>query len=290
MKKVLSIFLILLTSIILWKCASQTTPTGGPKDEDPPILKKSIPANKQINFKDKSVELIFDELIKLNNAKEEIIITPAPGKDVQFIAKQNKVFIEPKIAWKDSTTYSISFRDGIQDLNEGNSAEDLHLAFSTGQTIDSLALSGTITESLTEKIPERITIALYQEDTFDIFKHTPIFFTKAKKDGSFKIENLKSGFYNVYAFDDKNKNLKVESKTEKFGFLPEPIFLEKNVDTLAISIYLIDSRPLKINSIRNTGLPILSGNQPMQKSITLLATLTLKLTSTTNLLLTTASA
>lgn len=253
MKKAFGILLILSASILVWRCASQTTPTGGPKDEDPPVLKKSVPTNKQTNFKGKSLELIFDELVKVNNAKEEIIITPSPGAEILFRAKQNKVYIEPKNGWMDSTTYSLAFREGIQDLNEGNSAEDLHLAFSTGATIDSLQISGTLTESLTEKIPEKIIVALYQSDTFDIFKHSPIFFTKTKKDSSFRIENLKQGIYYVYAFEDKNKNLKVESRTEKFGFLPNPILVDKNIDTLQIAIYQIDSRPLKINSIRNTG-------------------------------------
>lgn len=258
MRKIVCLILILSTSIILWKCASQTTPTGGPKDETPPTLKKSIPANNETNFKGKVIELTFDELLQLNNPKEEIIITPTPGKEILFTLKQNKVLIEPKNGWADSTTYSITFREGIKDMNEGNPVEDLHLAFSTGPTIDSLQITGKITESLTEKIPEKITVALYQEDTFDIFKHSPSFFTKTKADGTFQLENLKAGTYYVYAFDDKNKNLKVESKNEKFAFLPNSIPsvllpIKKGADTLSITLYQIDSRPLKISSIRNTG-------------------------------------
>ena len=253
MKKAIGYLLVISTSFLLWKCASQTTPTGGPKDEDAPILKRSNPTNKQTSFKGKQVELIFDEFLKLNNPKEEIIINPDLGKDTQFIVKQNRVYITPKIGWRDSTTYSISFREGIQDLNEGNPAEELHLAFSTGATIDSLEINGKVTQSLSEKIPEKITVALYLSDTFNIFLHTPPIFTKTKKDGTFKFENLQAGEYMIYAFDDKNKNLKIESKTEKFGFLSNPILPQINTDTLSLAIYQIDSRLLKINSIRNTG-------------------------------------
>ena len=253
MRKIIGTILILVASVILWKCASQTTPTGGPKDEDPPILQESIPTNNQTSFTSKTIELKFDESVKLNNPKEEIIINPTPDKDIQFIAKQNRVLIQSKNGWKDSTTYSISFGEGVQDLNEGNPADELKLAFSTGSTIDSLSVLGKITQALSEKIPERITVALYQQDTFDIFEHSPHYFTRTKKDGLFKIDNLKPGRYFIYAFDDKNKNKKVDSKTEKFGFLPEPLQLETNTDTLAISIYQIDSRPIKISSIRNTG-------------------------------------
>ncbi len=253
MRKIIGIILILVASVILWKCASQTTPTGGPKDEDPPILLESTPTNNQTNVNSKTIELTFNELVKLNTPKEEIIINPTPDKDLQFIAKQNRVLIQSKNGWKDSTTYSISFGEGVQDLNEGNPAEKLKLAFSTGSTIDSLSILGKITQALSEKIPEKITVALYQQDTFDIFEHSPQYFTRTKKDGFFKIDNLKAGRYFVYAFDDKNKNSKVDSKTEKFGFLPEPLQLQANTDTLAISVYQIDSRPIKISSIRNTG-------------------------------------
>jgi len=253
MKQLLGIFLIIVASIILVRCASQTTPTGGPKDEIPPKLKESSPSKNETNFNQKTIELTFDELVKLYNPKEEIIINPSPGKDIQFIAKQNRVIIQSKNGWMDSTTYSISFNDGIQDLNEGNPPKELQLAFSTGATIDSLIILGKVTQSLTEKIPEKITVALYEHDTFNIFEHTPKYSTKTKKNGFFKIVNLKPGSYFLYAFDDKNKNAKVDSKTEKFGFLANPIDLQKNTDTLAISVYLVDSRPIKINSIRNTG-------------------------------------
>ena len=253
MKKVLGLILIIVASIILVKCASQTTPTGGPKDETAPKLKESTPIQNQTNFNEKTIELTFDELVKVNNPKEEIIINPNPGKDIQFIAKQNRVVIQSKNGWNDSTTYNISFNNGIQDLNEGNAPKELQLAFSTGTTIDSLSILGKVTQSLTEKIPEKITVALYEQDTFNIFEHSPQYSTKTKKNGFFKLVNLKPGRYFLYAFDDKNKNAKVDSKTEKFGFLPLPIELEKSTDTLAISIYLVDSRPIKINSIRNTG-------------------------------------
>lgn len=59
----------LLFYIFLAACASLTTPTGGPKDVKPPELVRSVPANKQANFKGKAVEVEFNEDIKLNNPR-----------------------------------------------------------------------------------------------------------------------------------------------------------------------------------------------------------------------------
>lgn len=233
-------------------CASVTSPTGGPKDETAPVLEYSNPANNQKNFKGFELELTFSELIKLKDAKEEILITPSPGKDTKFSVKKNKLIIEPQNAWEENTTYNINFRDGVQDLNEGNPAENLRIAFSTGPVIDSLIIAGRVKETFSEKAPDKITVALYQSDTFNIYNHTPTYFTKSNKEGVFSIQNLKSGNYYVYAFDDKNKNLKVDSKTERFGFKTMPIILNQNADSTIVSLIAIDARPLQLMAVRHT--------------------------------------
>ncbi|MBS1506900.1 MAG: Ig-like domain-containing protein [Bacteroidetes bacterium] len=245
-------FLFILPALLLFQCARQTQPNGGPKDVDPPQLLTSNPEYGQKNFSGETIELTFDEDIKLKDAKEEILITPSPGPKTKFVAKKKKVIITPENKWLENTTYSIAFREGIQDLNESNPAEDLHLAFSTGPEIDSLEIKGSIYEAFQEKIPEKITIALYQQDTFDIFKHKPAYFTKANKRGQFSIPNLKAGEYNIYAFDDKNKNLKVDSRSERFGFLSKKISLPEQSDSVKIEIIHLDSRPLKVTTVRNS--------------------------------------
>lgn len=243
-----------ILSFPLWQCANQTTPMGGPKDTIPPKLIKSNPEHKQKNFDGKTVDVTFDEYVTLFNAKDEILISPQVGKDVDFKFKKTTVSITPKEGWKDSTTYTIAFREGIKDLTEGNPPENLRLAFSTGPNIDSSSITGKVRLALTEKIPEKITVALYQADTFDIFEHSPTYFTITDKRGKFSLENIKDGKYRIYAFDDKNKNLKVESRTERFGFLGDSIDLHGSTDSLTISLVTLDTRAPKLNSIRNTGL------------------------------------
>lgn len=237
--------------LLVTACANIAMPTGGPRDIKPPELVSSIPSNNDRNFSGKTIELTFNEDIKLKDPKEEILIVPTVGKNTLFTVKKKKLIIEPESELQPNTTYSISFRDGVQDLTEGNPAENLRLAFSTGATIDSLSISGRIEEISTEKIPLKITIALYQSDTFDIFKHSPIYFTKSDKRGVFSLSNLKADKYFIYAYDDKNKNLKVDSKTEKFGFLEKPIDPLTNKDSLQIPITQIDSRPPIVTNIRH---------------------------------------
>jgi uncharacterized protein (DUF2141 family) len=244
----ISIYILLFVG-----CATITNPNGGPKDVRPPRLESSIPANKQTNYKGKTVELTFNEPVKLNNAKDEIIISPSAGKEVEFKVKKNQVFITPKDGWRDSTTYSILFREGVKDVTEGNVPVNLKLAFSTGNMIDSLSIIGKVTELLKGSALDKMTVAIYQQDTFDIFTDVPAYFTKTDKRGRFSLDNIKNGNYKIYAFDDKNKNLKVESRTEKFGFLAGDLELQKNTDSLRLPLIMLDMRMPKILSIRNIG-------------------------------------
>lgn len=247
------IICFLVIAFTLYRCANQITPTGGPRDKRPPVLLESKPTNNEKNVKLKSIELTFDEYVKLNNPKEEIMISPSPGKDVDIVNKGPKVTITPKEKWRDSTTYSIAFREGIKDITEGNVPVNLKLAFSTGPYIDSLRVTGNVEEILKGLRAEKITVALYSSDTFDIFTDIPDYFTKTNKRGQFSIENIRAGEYGIYAFDDKNKNLKVESRAERYGFLSTKLDLKKNIDSLRLGIFMLDSRQPKISAIRNAG-------------------------------------
>lgn len=239
-----------LLFLLLLGCAKQTQPTGGPKDEKPPQLLTTVPKNGSVNFKGSEILLVFSELVQLNKPKEEIIISPAV-KETETIFRKDQVILRFKEPLKDSTTYSINFREAVQDLTEKNSAKNLKLAFSTGPFLDSLSISGSTFDQLTNKPLRDITVAVhYINDTFNIFKHRAEIFTKADDAGNFLIENLKATNFFIYAFHDKNKNLIVDSRSEKYGFLSKPISLTEKQKGIAIPLVSLDARSLKLISAR----------------------------------------
>ncbi len=243
---------LLTISFLVQQCAKQTSPTGGPKDETPPTLMQSSPAHQEVNFKGKEIKLTFDELIQLNNPREQLIITPGIGKKFETTARKNKVVLVLNSELQDSTTYSVNFRECVQDLNEKNPAV-LKLAFSTGSYIDSLNVTGTVTDILSDKGANNYTVALTPaSDTFNIFKHPASWIALTDKQGRFAIENLKPGKYFIYAFEDINKNLTVDSKSEKYGFKSDDIGLEGAVDSVKIQAFKLDASKLKLISSRPT--------------------------------------
>jgi uncharacterized protein (DUF2141 family) len=244
---------LLLYALFTLSCARQTTPTGGPRDTIPPNLIQSLPENGTINFQGTTIQLTFNEAVILNNPREQLIITPDLGKPVDARVKKNTVILDLETELLPNTTYAINFREGIQDITEKNPAQNLKVAFSTGTYIDSLSITGKVTDALTTKESKDATVALFQSDTFNIFVYRPTYFTKADAKGIFKIENLKPGSYYLYAFEDKNKNLIVDSKIESYGFVPELLQLSTNLDSIPVPMVRLDSRPLIITGARPSG-------------------------------------
>jgi uncharacterized protein (DUF2141 family) len=244
--------ILLLTSLIAQQCAKQTAPTGGPKDETPPILLKSTPAHESTKVTKDEIELTFDEFVQLNNARDQIIITPSVGKKFEALAKKNKVILKLNTSLQANTTYNVNFRESIQDITEKNPAS-VKLAFSTGTYIDSLGVTGRVVDILSEKDASNYIVALaLASDTLNIFKHPATWITLTNKQGRYALENLKEATYFLYAFDDKNKNLIVDSKSEKYAFKGEPITLQSNLDSVKLNSFKMDASAMKLISTRPT--------------------------------------
>lgn len=237
--------------LFVLSCAKQTSPTGGPKDTIPPRLVNAIPPNEAINFKGRSIELEFTEMVAANNPKEQLIITPSMGKDFEVKTKKNSIIVSFEKDFDDSTTYTFNFRDAVQDVTEKNPVRNLQLAISTGNYIDSLSIAGNIYDLIKGKEITEATVAIHpRNDTFSILKHPATYFTKTDKKGNFKIDHLRPDVYYIYAMEDKNRNLTADSRTEAYGFLKDSINLIQDTSRIEIGLIRLDARPLKLTSAR----------------------------------------
>lgn len=237
--------------LFLAACARQSAPTGGPKDTIPPVLVRATPPDETINFDANQLELIFSEDVILNSPKEQLIVTPTIGKEYEIRARKNTVTLEFNEPLQDSTTYTFNFRETVQDITEKNPVRNLTLAYSTGDYLDSLSISGTAYDMLKGKEIPDATVALHvKNDTFNIFEHPAVYFTKTNKQGRFQIDHLKPGEYFVYAFLDKNRNIIVNSRNESYGFISQHQNLMENIDSVRIGLVNLNAGPLKMSSAR----------------------------------------
>ena len=233
--------------LIIWGCANRIQPTGGPKDEDPPKVVISQPQYGERNYTSQEVVIEFDEFINLRNLKEQLIITPRINGDYDFKINKRTVSLEFEEPFADSTTFTLNFREGIVDITESNPAENLLLAFSTGNLLDTLEITGTLIDLMTKAPIGSAIIGLYPiDDTLDIFTGPPYYFTQTNKNGNYVFKNIKDGDYRLYAFEDGNKNLVCQSEREAYAFQPEPITLDTAyiADTLNLQFLNIDTLKL----------------------------------------------
>jgi uncharacterized protein (DUF2141 family) len=223
---------------------------GGPIDEANPTVLEINPANNSVNVKPTEIFIIFDEYIKLENPSKNIIITPKLNKDeLEIIGLKNTVKIVLNQELEDSTTYVFNFQKAIEDLSEGNPVENLKLVFSTGQTIDSLSLTGKINFSFSKGQEEYkdVLVGLYPIlDSLDGFKTAPYYISQIDTAGQYLINNIKPGQYKAFAWEDKNSNLKADSKSENFDFLLDTIKISQNIDNLNFNLSKGDQTPIKL--------------------------------------------
>ncbi|MCK5372252.1 MAG: Ig-like domain-containing protein, partial [Cyclobacteriaceae bacterium] len=230
-------------------CAQQSAPSGGPRDTIPPVRLLSIPLDKSTDFHGKTIEMEYDERLKIAKIKDQLIITPLTESDYEYKLKKNKFFITFEEDFQDSTTYTLNFREAIQDISEGNPTKDNKFTFSTGSYIDSLSMKGYVKELLTYDTMQNVVVGMYRaEDTVTIFDGSPYYFTELDEHGEYLIENIKNGKYLLYAFFDENKNLKLETNSEPYGFVKDTILLDSGIISRNIDLIRLDLSEFRMMS------------------------------------------
>ena len=207
-KLFIKIFAVIFIGFVVYACANKAQgPTGGPKDETPPRVMRSTPVNGAINFHKKEIQIIFDENVTVEKPNETIVISPpqANQPDVKGNAKVVTVVFED--ALKDSTTYTINFGNSIVDLNEKNELKNYRFAFSTGNEIDTLQVSGTLINAEDLNPMSGIIVGIYAENNDSVFFKKPFLrIGKTDENGKFTIDNCKPGKYRIYALGDVSKD------------------------------------------------------------------------------------
>lgn len=242
LKKLLSFSFLLLMVLALWQCAKRGNPSGGPKDLTPPQLIRTEPENFTTEFKAENIRLYFDELIKLEDVQNQLIVSP-PLKyppEIRPLGGANK-YIEViiKDTLQENTTYTLNFGQSIVDNNEGNPNSFLSYVFSTGTYIDSLSLSGAVKDAFNRRADQFVSVMLYEIDTAytdsTIYKTVPNYITNTLDSlPFFELKNLKAGKYALVAIKDANKNNMFNQRQDKIGFLYDTITVPTD------SVYLLN--------------------------------------------------
>jgi hypothetical protein len=222
-KNIVFFFALFLTAFLAQHCANAVAPTGGPKDTTPPVVVGTVPENHSTGFIGKKIEITFDEYVTLDNAKQNVMISPPMKEKLDIKLKNKTVVVKFKEPLADNTTYTINFGEAIKDLHEGNLFKDYVFSFSTGDHIDTLAIAGKVLNASSKKPVEDVYVSLYSADRDNLdslpMSTIPNYITKTDEEGNFRLGGLANKEYLIFALKDANANLYFDLPNEEVAFL-----------------------------------------------------------------------
>ena len=222
-------------------------PDGGWYDETPPRVVGASPTEKATGVKTRKLHIRFNEFIKIENATENVVVSPPQLESPDIKAGGKSIDIELKDSLKANTTYTVDFSDAITDNNEGNPLGNYTYSFSTGEHIDTMEVSGWVLAADNLEPVKGILVGLYANLADSAFRTQPML-RVAKTDGRghFVIRGIAPGKYRVYALQDVDGDYHLTQKGEQMAFNREIIVPSSKPDVRQDTLWR-DS--LRIDSI-----------------------------------------
>lgn len=219
---VLPVAAILLPLLFSPSCANTTTPpSGGKKDTLPPVIigLNPLPGATNVPVHKTEIAIRFDEYVKVKDPKN-IFLSPPLSKAPKYKmrGKTLVVYFEEDLA--ENTTYTLDLTGAVTDNNEGNLFPGFTLAFSTGDRLDSMVVTGTVRDCNTLQPIKGATVMLYKDlSDSAVIVSRPDAAVKTDDWGYFSLRNVADTLYRLYAVVDETGNNLYDLDNDRIGFL-----------------------------------------------------------------------
>jgi uncharacterized protein (DUF2141 family) len=205
--------------VLSTSCASQRPPEGGPADTEPPHIVETFPVNGTVNFSGQEIEIEFSEYVQRPSFQEAVHISPLLDEPPEFEWSGRRVTIIFPTPLLSNRTYVITVGTKVKDIRGGNAmTETMHLAFSTGDSLDKGSFNGTVFGQPSSGVGLfAYELRAGREDTLDPAADRPDYAVQSSDDGSFHFYNVAAASYRVYAVRDKNNDMRYNAETDEIG-------------------------------------------------------------------------
>ena len=234
-------------------------PSGGVKDVTSPKVVSAQPENQSVNFNSKLIYLEFDEYVVGPQINTELIANPPlpEGSEAKVRGKALEIALTDSL--RAYTTYILSFRNGVKDLNEGNSLDSNIWVFSTGSYLDSGIISGNVKGAFDNQFIEGMWLLLYEKNSDSLpIKEQPSYQVQSDAEGNFSFKFLPpQKSFKLFALKDENADYLFSLPTEIIAFSDQPIesgndsiqlnaFQERNKQTYISDFKQIDPKFIRL--------------------------------------------
>lgn len=224
---VIPVAFVIGSMIFSHSCANTTQPpSGGPRDTIPPVLVKIVPETNVLGvpLEGAVFTFTFDEYFTVKTPTN-IFLSPPQNKPPKYKIHGKSLQITFEEPLDSNTTYTLNLANAIADNNEGNMFPGFTYVFSTGDSIDSLMITGLVQDCSTLAPAKGVTVMLYKDlaDSAVVLSRP---FAAAKTDdwGYFCIRNLADTNFRLYAVkDDNNNNIYDPAENELIAFVDSVI-------------------------------------------------------------------
>lgn len=230
----------IIISVLAGACASMGRPEGGPRDEVPPEFVSSNPAPGALNVHRTTMTVVFNENVQLEDAFSKVVVSPAQKEPPAVSANGKRVTVRLRDTLISNTTYTIDFADAIKDLNEGNVLDGFALDFSTGNSLDTLRISGMVLQAENLEPAQGMLVGVYSNLSDTAIHTIPVErIARTNQYGQFTIRNLKAGTYRIFALNDLNHDYHWD-RSEDIAFYDELISPTTEIIQVTDTLYATD--------------------------------------------------
>ncbi len=189
---------------LLFGCAQQGSPSGGPPDTMPPTVEQFVPAHQSVKVPLRPVlTLKWSEWINRPSFEKGFLINPPNVGNPHFHWKGRTVEITLDSGLAANTTYSISIASGVKDLHGVSLGRPISWSFSTGDSLARGMIEGRLIGPARNPLICAYHVAA-NDSGFAPGSRRADYITTADEAGRFRFSFLNQGMYRVAAFEDEN--------------------------------------------------------------------------------------
>ena len=230
-------------------------PPGGPVDKQPADILSTVPASDSTNV-DVSTDIVihFDEMVKRESLLTAFSLSPPPPGSVRAKWKGETLTLKFEPPLREDRTYVLTLGTDLADMR-GNRLEDaFHLAFSTGDKLDRASIKGKLKNEgssqgwnvigylMPDSLVENDSIRWEPDPSHDLPDAT----TQAGVDGSWGLQNLRSGTWRVFAFNDQDKDRLYTPWLEALAVPPFDVIASEDSSFVGRELFLVAAPPRMI--------------------------------------------
>ncbi len=245
---------VLLAGMLLWiGCAKQMPPPGGPVDNIPPEIVRSVPAPGETNVPTHAkIEIIFSEAMNHKSVENAIFISPWPSERVWFRWSRKKLKIAFGDTLKLNRTYVVTVGARASDLRNNQMKSSFSLAFSTGEQIDIGQISGTVYGPTGAE--GTLVCAYARQDSTDVDPARLLadYYTQTGQNGQYQLRHIAPGKYRLFAIRDRDGNRKYTRGIDGLGIATGDVELTAERTALSdvnFQIFVEDTIPPAVKSV-----------------------------------------